>query len=440
MRNFFASTTLAPTRPTLNSHDLNTGSIAAGGAIHAGIHRVADAALARSRVQPPRRPKRRVSMAADDRRTRARCVHAAGVRGAGDRAHGTHILGAVAFPRSPTVLASQAWDLHANSGGRFVLGLGSQVKGHNERRFGIPWTPPAPRLRDYVGALRAVWRCWETGEKLDYHGAHYTLTLMTPDFSPEPTGLPMIPVTIAAVGEAMLRVAGQVCDGVRLHPLCSRRYLEEVCLPRVAEGMRLQRARPREHFDVRRRRVRRAPGRTTRRSPPRWKRRARRIAFYGSTRTYLPILSLHGLEELGGQVAHSVGQGTLGRDAARWSPTTSCEPSRHAGRIMNLSRRSRHATAGRPIRSTLHSHRERRRDCNTTCFPTSGAFHLASRVSIPTGRYDPVLKFRLSRCPQNQPTETEGGRHIAAPPSRPNPTNCLPPLRRPRHSAAARAR
>src|SRR5580692_13066101 len=90
---------------------------------------------------------------------------------------------AVAFPRSPTVLASQAWDLHANSRGRFVLGLGSQVKGHNERRFGIEWTPPAPRLRDYIGALRAIWRCWETRGKLDYHSPHYTLTLMTPAFS-----------------------------------------------------------------------------------------------------------------------------------------------------------------------------------------------------------------------------------------------------------------
>src|SRR5580692_914720 len=142
---------------------------------------------------------------------------------------------AVAFPRSPTVLAAQAWDLQANSRGRFVLGLGSQVKGHNERRFGIAWTPPAPRLRDYVRALRAVWYCWETGGKLDFVSPNYKLSLMTPDFSPEPTGLPMVPVTIAAVGEAMLRVAGQVADGVRLHPLCSRKYLEEVCLPRIAE-------------------------------------------------------------------------------------------------------------------------------------------------------------------------------------------------------------
>ena len=204
---------------------------------------------------------------------------------------------AVAFPRSPTVLASQAWDLHANSNGRFVLGLGSQVKAHNERRFGIPWSPPAPRLRDYVRALRAIWRCWETRGRLDYRGPHYQLTLMTPDFAPEPTGLPMIPVAIAAVGEAMLRVAGQVADGVRLHPLCSRRYLEQICLPRLAEGMQAA-GRRRENFDIHGGgfvitgpdEAAVAAGMETVRA---------RIAFYASTRTYSPILTLHGLEELG---------------------------------------------------------------------------------------------------------------------------------------------
>ena len=94
------------------------------------------------------------------------------------------------------------------------------------------------------------------GEKLDFHSEHYTLTLMTPDFSPEPTGLPMVPVTLAAVGEAMLRVAGQVADGVRLHPLCSRRYLEEVCLPQIAVGM-ARGGRAREELRRARRRVRR---------------------------------------------------------------------------------------------------------------------------------------------------------------------------------------
>jgi probable F420-dependent oxidoreductase len=203
---------------------------------------------------------------------------------------------AVAFPRSPTVIASQAWDLHANSNGRFVLGLGSQVKGHNERRFGIPWTPPAPRLRDYVRALRAIWRSWETGAKLDYQGEHYKLTLMTPDFSPEPTGLPMVPVTIAAVGEAMLRVAGEVCDGVRLHPLCSRLYLEQICLPRIEEGMRRS-GRKRAYFDVHGGGfVATGPDAAAVAAAMEWVRG--RVALYASTRTYLPILALHGLEEL----------------------------------------------------------------------------------------------------------------------------------------------
>ena len=203
----------------------------------------------------------------------------------------------VAFPRSPTVLAQQAWDLQANSGGRFVLGLGSQVKGHNERRFGIAWTPPAPRMRDYVQALRAVWRAWETRTRLNFDSAHYKLSLMTPDFSPLPTGLPMVPVTIAAVGEAMLRVAGQVGDGVRLHPLCSRAYLEQVCLPQMMEGMRRS-GRSRLNFDVH-------GGGFVCTGPDdaavaaEMEKARRRIGFYGSTRTYLPILALHGLEDLG---------------------------------------------------------------------------------------------------------------------------------------------
>ena len=204
---------------------------------------------------------------------------------------------AVAFPRSPTVLASQAWDLQANSRGRFVLGLGSQVKGHNERRFGIPWSPPAPRLREYIQALRAIWRCWEKGEKLDYRGTHYKLTLMTPDFSSEPTGLPMVPVAIAAVGPAMLRLAGELCDGVRLHPICSRRYLEEVCLPLMLEGMK-KGGRSRQHFDIH-------GGGFVCTGPDeaavaKAMEAARfRVAFYGSTRTYMPILAMHGLEDLG---------------------------------------------------------------------------------------------------------------------------------------------
>src|SRR5271157_184193 len=207
---------------------------------------------------------------------------------------------AVAFPRSPTVLASQAWDLQSNSRGRFVLGLGSQVKGHNERRFGIQWSAPAPRMRDYVQALRAVWKAWETRGRLNFDSPHYKLTLMTPDFSPEPTGLPMVPVTVAAVGEAMLRVAGQVGDGVRLHPLCSRAYLEQVCLPQMMEGMRRS-GRSRLNFDVHGGGfVCTGPDDAT--VAAEMEKARRRIGFYGSTRTYLPILALHGLEDLGAKL------------------------------------------------------------------------------------------------------------------------------------------
>jgi hypothetical protein len=226
----------------------------------------------------------------------------------------------VAFPRSPTALSQQAWDLQANSGGRFVLGLGSQVKGHNERRFGIAWTPPAPRMRDYVMALRAVWKAWETRGRLDFDSPHYKLSLMTPDFSPEPTGLPMVPVAIAAVGEAMLRVAGQVGDGVRLHPLCSRAYLEQVCIPQMMEGMRRS-GRSRLHFDIHGGGfVCTGPDEAT--VAAEMDKARRRIGFYGSTRTYLPILALHGLEELGLKLHRMSVAGQWDRMAAEVSDDT----------------------------------------------------------------------------------------------------------------------
>ncbi|MEQ8748323.1 MAG: TIGR03617 family F420-dependent LLM class oxidoreductase [Amphiplicatus sp.] len=204
---------------------------------------------------------------------------------------------AIAFPRSPTVTAHFAWDLHKASGGRFYLGLGSQVKGHNERRYGIVWTPPAPRMRDYIGAVRAVWRAWETGEPLDYRSDAYTLTLTTPNFSPKPTGLPRIPISMSAVGPAMLRTAGEVADGVRLHPFSTRRYLEETSLPRIQVG--LDRAgRSRSEIEV----ISGAFVATGKDDAAVAKMREYvrfRIAFYCSTRAYWDVLRLHGLEELG---------------------------------------------------------------------------------------------------------------------------------------------
>jgi len=105
---------------------------------------------------------------------------------------------AIAFARTPMAVAEIGWDLAGSTGGRFVVGLGSQVRAHNERRFSAAWTPPAPRMREYVQVLRAIWRCWKTGERLGYEGQHYRFTLMTPAFAPEPIEAPPPPVMIAA--------------------------------------------------------------------------------------------------------------------------------------------------------------------------------------------------------------------------------------------------
>ena len=134
-------------------------------------------------------------------------------------------------------MGTGASDLHLQSQGRFTLGLGTQVKGHNVRRFSVPWSPPQPRLREYVQSLRTIWRCWETGEKLDFQGEHYAFSLMTPEFSPPKSDLGPIPVSIAAVAPALLGLAGEVCDGVRLHVFATRKYFEEIAVPEILSGL-----------------------------------------------------------------------------------------------------------------------------------------------------------------------------------------------------------
>ena len=209
---------------------------------------------------------------------------------------------AIAFARSPMAVANIGWDLQAASNGRFVLGIGSQVKGHNERRFSAPWTPPAPRLREYAQALRAIWNNWKTGEALNFEGAHYRFTLMTPNFTPEPIDCPAPPITVAAVGPAMMKVAGAEYDGARLHPFCSRKYLENIVVPRLESAM-ANAGRKRENFEI-------SGGGFIATGANdeavakmiEWVRM--RIGFYGSTRAYWPVLEQHGLEELGQKLNH----------------------------------------------------------------------------------------------------------------------------------------
>lgn len=146
---------------------------------------------------------------------------------------------AVAFPRSPTITAHSAWTLARLSKGRVTLGLGSQVKGHIERRFGMRWSPPGPWLRDYVGALRAIWAAWQNGTKLDYRSEHYTLNLMVPLFAPAPLEPEHaeIRVELAAVNPYMCQVAGEVADGIRAHPVATPRYIAEIMWPAARKGM-----------------------------------------------------------------------------------------------------------------------------------------------------------------------------------------------------------
>ncbi len=130
---------------------------------------------------------------------------------------------AVAFPRSPMITAHTAWDLQRYSRGRFLLGLGTQVKGHNERRFSVKWDRPGPRLREVILAIRAIWDTWQNGTKLDHHGEFYDFDLMTPFFSPGPLKTAAPQIWIAGVNRYMCRLAGEVCDGIHVHPMHSVR-------------------------------------------------------------------------------------------------------------------------------------------------------------------------------------------------------------------------
>jgi len=204
---------------------------------------------------------------------------------------------ALAFTRSPTTIAYTAWDLQNVSKGRFVLGLGSQVKGHIERRFGLKWEPPAPKMKDVVLALRSVWGSWQTGSRLDYNGRFFHLNLMTPFFDPGPIEHPAIPVYIAAVSEGMCRAGGMVADGIHVHPLHTVKYLREVIRPAIAEGAS-RASRKKEDITVAAS-VFSAVGENESEIEAVKETLRQQIAFYASTRSYKKVLELHGWGDVG---------------------------------------------------------------------------------------------------------------------------------------------
>lgn len=205
---------------------------------------------------------------------------------------------AVTFARNPMSMALVANDLQLYSQGRFLLGVGSQVKAHITKRFSMPWSAPAVRMREFILAMRAIWHAWASGEKLHFVGEHYRHTLMTPFFDPGPNPFGNPPVILAGVGPAMTRVAGEVADGFFLHGFTTERYLREVTMPALREGRTAAGQQGLDNFEIcgmpfvvtgsSDQEVRAATEATR-----------RQLAFYGSTPAYRPVLDLHGWGHVG---------------------------------------------------------------------------------------------------------------------------------------------
>ena len=203
---------------------------------------------------------------------------------------------AVAFARNPMILANIGWDLQAFSGGRVMLGLGSQIKAHIEKRFSMPWSQPAARMREFILAMRAIWACWNDGSKLDFRGDFYSHTLMTPFFNPGPNPHGDPRVFLAAVGERMTEVAGEVADGIILHGFTTERYVREVTMPALERGW-AKAGKERSQFELS------GPmfvvtGSTEEEMETARAGTRQQIAFYGSTPAYRGVLELHGWGDL----------------------------------------------------------------------------------------------------------------------------------------------
>lgn len=203
---------------------------------------------------------------------------------------------AVAFARNPMTLAQTAYDLQRYSGGRFLLGLGSQIKPHITKRFSMPWSHPAPRMREMVLAIRSIWDCWNNGTKLDFRGDFYSHTLMSPFFDPGPNPHGDAKIFIAGVGPLMTQVAGEVCDGFLVHGFTTESYLREVTLPALQTGLE-RGGRRREDMELS------FPAFVVTGADEEQMAEAavavrRQIAFYGSTPAYRGVLEHHGWDEL----------------------------------------------------------------------------------------------------------------------------------------------
>ena len=205
---------------------------------------------------------------------------------------------AIAFPRSPMVTAQIAWDLQRFSGGRFMLGLGTQVKGHNERRYSTPWpSPPGPRLRDYILTLKAIFQTFQSNARPAYQGPHYQFTLISPFFNPGPNKDGHVPIYISAVNRYNCRLVGELCDGIRMHAFNTPKYTKDVIVPEIEAGA-MKAGRSLSDIDI-------VGGAfiITGKNQEELERAAapvrQQLSFYASTRAYHPVLEVHGWQETG---------------------------------------------------------------------------------------------------------------------------------------------
>jgi len=216
---------------------------------------------------------------------------------------------AIAFARSPATLAYSAWDLAQASNGRFILGLGTQVKGHIERRFGMSWPDSVTgKLREQIGAIRAFWHAWQNGERLSFKGEYYKLSLMSPFFDPGPIDHPEIPIYIAGVNTGLARLAGEIADGFHVHPLNSSRYLAEVLIPAIDSGARKNK-RSRQDISI-------SVTAFTVSSPEEKNFVRMQIAFYASTPSYRGVFALHGWEDVAEKLSGFATKGQWGEMGA----------------------------------------------------------------------------------------------------------------------------
>ncbi len=207
---------------------------------------------------------------------------------------------AVAFARSPMNMAYLAWDLARYSEGRFILGLGTQIKPHIERRFAMPWSQPAARLREYILALRHIWDVWQNGSRLNFRGEFYKLTLMSPFFDPGPIDHPDIPIYIAGVNQRLCELAGELCDGFHVHPFHTVDYLRDRIRPWVAGGAaKAGRTLDQVEFSTT---VFAVVGDSEQERSQNQESVRRQISFYASTPSYRPVLAHHGWEDLSEQL------------------------------------------------------------------------------------------------------------------------------------------